>query len=119
MHYLDPSRPRLHGTDGLPLLQGEHRGRIAIPALYVAPRGTPDAPLMEISVFLPMPSGGCARREITLSPDQFGAFWSRWLADPEAVAKEEFAWSPAAPTPATRPAPPVLDLDLDDLLKGF
>jgi hypothetical protein len=109
MHYLDPSRPRLHGTNGLPLFQGAHRGRIAIPGLYVAPRGTPDDPKLEISVFLPMPSGGSARREITIDPETFPAFWTRWLENPEEVAKSDFNWAPSS-------AP---ELDLDDLLKGF
>lgn len=107
MHFLDPYRPRLGGTSGLPLLQGT-TSRVVVPCLHVSPRGTPDNIQMEVSVFLPMPSGGASRKEILLSPDEFLAFWNEWLADPEATAKTRFNWNASPQT-----------LDLDDIFGGF
>ena len=107
MHYLDPDRPRLGGPDSLPLLQGAH-AKCVLPGLYVCPRGTPDNPQMEVSVFLPFATGGASRREITMTPEDFLAFWAEWLADPEAVAKEKFKWKAETQLP--------LELDLDDIL---
>lgn len=110
MHYLDPDRPRLGGPNSLPLLQGAH-AKCVLPVLHVSPRGTPDAPLMEISVFLPFATGGASRREITITPDEFPAFWAAWLADPEAVAREQFKWQSEAALP--------LELDFNDLFGDF
>ena len=108
MHYLDPNRPRLGGANSLPLLLGPN-ARSVLPCLHVSPKGSPEDIRMEISIFLPFKSGGASRREIMLSPDDFLAFWSRWLADPEGVAKAEFGWEP-------EPVTKTIDLDLDDLL---
>lgn len=109
MHYLDPERPTQSMSGGLPLLQGVSK-RIVLPCLHVSPRGTPDAIQMEISIFLPMPSGGASRKEITIDPADFPAFWSEWLADPEGTAHKRFGWRATAPD---------LDFDLDDLFGGF
>ena len=123
MHFLDPNRPRLHGSDGLPLLQGVS-SRTVLPCLHVSPRGLPEASLLEISVFLPSSYGGASRREILLELWEFPAFWQQWLDDPERVAQEKFGWTPPGPkAPSAPKAPstkaPAVDLDLDDLLSGL
>lgn len=115
MHYLDPSRPRLSSPDSLPLLQGVP-GRYVLPCLHISPRGTPDAPLMEISIFLPSPLGGASRRGVTMPFEAFALFWSEWLEDPERVAKHIFNWEgPSAPQ-GQKAAPKTVVLDLDELL---
>jgi hypothetical protein len=103
MHYLDPDRPRLHIDGGLPLFEGK---KVALPALYLAPRGTPDHNWIEVSAFFPMPSGGASRRELKIRLDEFPTFWSEWLANPEGIAKDRFGWQGLAP---------ILELDFSDL----
>jgi hypothetical protein len=115
MHYLAPERPRLGGPNSLPLILGSP-SRTVLPALYIAPRGDPDQNQIEISAFFPNKSGGASRKEITIPPEDFPAFWTKWLSDPELVAKDLFGWNPESPA-ASAPAP--FDLDLDDLLKDF
>ena len=108
MHYFDPDRPRLGGTDSLPLIQGAS-ARSVLPALYVAPRLQPDGEILaEVAAFFPFEGGGAARREILIPIEEFPAFWNSWLEDPEAVAKDLFKWTPQKVK--------VTELDLDDLL---
>ena len=103
MHYLDPNRPRLHVDGGLPLFEGK---RVALPALYCAPRGTPEDNWMEVSAFFPSHSGGASRREIKIKIEDFPSFWAEWLANPEGIARDRFGWTAATP---------ILDLDFSDL----
>jgi hypothetical protein len=111
MHFLDPDRPRVsHLPENLaaPI-------RSVLPGLHISPRGTPDAPQMEISIFAPYAHGGCVRREITMSAEDFVPFWARWLADPERVLRDEFKYEPGerlgkAPLPAQN------ILAIDDLI---
>jgi hypothetical protein len=110
MHYLDPDRPRLGGPDSLPLLLNAP-SRTVLPGLYLSPRGGPDAPILEVSAFFPFAGGGASRRELSFaSPQEFLAFWARWLEDPEKVAVEEFSWKPGVQAKTS-----VID-DLSDLL---
>jgi hypothetical protein len=108
MEYLDPERPRLHTDEGLPLFTGLPR-RVVLPGLHIAPRQQDGLPVMEISVFLPLASGGASRRDITLPPDQFLAFWAEWLADPERTARERFNWDYGTPAPTPgKPSGPAI-----------
>ena len=114
MHYLDPSRPRLHDTEGLPLLDVPQR--VVIPGLHIAPRGTPDNAQMEVSVFLPSGTGS-TRKAILLTIDEFPVFWAKWLADPEATARELFNWTYTPPiAKSAAKAPSSSDFSLEDLL---
>lgn len=96
LHYLDPSRPRISGLPAFaPGVKGA--GLSIIPGLHIAPRGGPDSNLIEISGFFSRGPNTSARREITIPAADFGAFWARWIADPEGVAEREFGWTLAAP----------------------
>lgn len=114
LHYLDPTRPRI---GGLPAFRTELNptGLSIIPGLHCAPRGAPDANMIEISGFFSTGKNSCARREIVIPATDFAAFWERWLSDPEGVAEREFNWKPLVPsTPEPKPV-----LSLTDLLGDF
>ena len=116
-HYLDPSRPRISGLPAF--APGDSRlGMSIIPGLHIAPRGTPDSNLIEISGFFSTGRNASSRREITIPATDFAAFWQRWLADPEGVAEREFKWSPSAQPAAPERKAPLLTADdlLEDLL---
>lgn len=108
MHYLDPARPRI---SGLPAFRQDANpgGLSIIPGLHCAPR---EGGMIEISGFFSSGRNTCSRREITIPASDFGAFWDRWLADPEGVAEKEFGWKPLIPSTKHL-------LTLDDLLEDL
>lgn len=108
MQFFDPDRPRLH-NQGLPMHK-EHN--YVLPCFYVSPNSVDE---IEISVFLPMSSGGASRHTLTTTPAEFPTLWAEWLSNPEQVLLERFGWTIKRPTPA--PAAPLLDLD--ELLKDL
>jgi hypothetical protein len=114
-HYLDPSRPRISGLPAFAPDNAAH-GLSIIPALYCAPRGAPDANVIEVSGFFSSGPNTSSRKEIKIPLADFPAFWDRWLADPEGVAEREFGWVPLAAQPIKSPPAAI---DLDDLLGDF
>lgn len=116
-HYLDPTRPRISGLPAFAPDNAAH-GLSIIPALYCAPRGAPDANLIEISGFFSTGPNTSTRKEIKIALADFPAFWDRWLADPEGVAEREFGWTPLQQI-TTRAKAPAATLDLNDLLGDF
>lgn len=119
MHYLDPSRRRI---SGLPAMNGAHMS--IIPGLYIAPRGTPENPEVEISGFFSNASNRSSRLVITMPPDKVQDFLERWFADPEHIARTEFKWNPEPERPPATPAhttapTPDLDFDLGDILEDL
>lgn len=116
-HYLDPTRPRISGLPAFAPDNAAH-GLSIIPALYCAPRGAPDANLIEISGFFSTGRNTSTRKEIKIALTDFPAFWDRWLADPEGVAEREFGWTPLQQI-TTRAKAPAATLDLNDLLGDF
>ena len=69
-----------------------------IPDLSISPQ--PDGTMI-VSAWFCTSRSRASRKHLVLTPGDFLPFYSRWLSDPEEVAKNEFGWTAETPPPAT------------------